>query len=160
MGWSCFCNCRGLRKVSLPATLETIGEAAFWRTGLIELRLSHCERLRVVGALALTACRSLEIFALPWHSFSISCGVFLDTSWARGFSIRRGDLPPLRKVDLIGSGDIDPRYVCEPIVAEVRCFDLDVQMGGWRRLLSADKSMLSEATVFGVKKTVPLRPPM
>jgi hypothetical protein len=122
---------------------------------LIELRLSHCERLQIIEDSALHMCRTLETLTLPSHSFSMSCWVFV-APWERGLD--RYDV--LRKVDLIGSKDYHADTVCVLIVAEARCLDLDVQMGGWGKVLSADKWLLSEASIFGEMKTVPLRPPM
>jgi hypothetical protein len=157
IGEFCFYGDSGLKKVSLPATLETIGESAFCGASLIELRLSHCERLRVVGNATFSECRTLKMLALPSHSFSMPCSVFLSAPWPLNVSI---SLPLLRKVDLIGSGDTAPYDICVLIAAEVRCFDVGVQMDEWGSLLRrADKS-LSEASIFVLKKTVPLPPPM
>jgi hypothetical protein len=158
MGDGCFCGCISLKRVSLPATLETIGELAFCGTSLVELRLCHCEGLRVIGNSAFAQC-SLEILALPSHYFSMSCWVFI-VKWEECGTIDDRCCPLPRKVDLIGSAGIVPDDWGVLTEGEVRCFDFDVQMGGWTRLCNAGKSMMSEANSFGVGRTVPLRPPM
>ena len=77
IGENAFCNCEGLRTVSLPRGLETVRTWAFMGCGgLTEASLP--EGLKEIGVAAFSGCLSLERADLPETLVSLGASAFYD----------------------------------------------------------------------------------
>lgn len=77
IGENAFCNCEGLRTVSLPRELETVGVWAFMDCGgLTEVSLP--EGLQEIGVAAFSGCFSLERADLPDSLVTLGASAFYD----------------------------------------------------------------------------------
>jgi hypothetical protein len=74
---SAFSSCTSLVRVQLPAALEYIGKEAFRETPMIDVNMSHCERLKHIKWKSFGDEKKLQRMALPDHDVNISRG-FVD----------------------------------------------------------------------------------
>lgn len=74
---SFFFSCKKLRKVVLPASLEEIGDFAFYGcSALTDISFANCPNLRSIGESAFTGCVSLSDVHIPGKLSNIGIGAF------------------------------------------------------------------------------------
>lgn len=78
IGADAFAGCTALSGISIPATVTSIGDRAFARSGLTALNLNNLSSLRHIGTQAFAHCLKLREVILPAQA-SLATGVFFDT---------------------------------------------------------------------------------
>lgn len=78
IGERAFCGCASLEGIALPASLTTLGESSFERSGLRQAALAGCSGLRNIGPWTFAHCSLLTAVSLPEGVGSLAEGMFFD----------------------------------------------------------------------------------
>ena len=73
-----FMNCDSLKSVSIPASVESIGQGAFDGSGVKTVTFEENSKLKNIGEAAFMACESLESVSIPASVESIEKAAFSD----------------------------------------------------------------------------------
>jgi hypothetical protein len=135
IGPSALCDCGSLTRISIPASVEVIGECAFKKCEALEQCLiDESSRLMLIGQDAFAKCVSLQSFAIPRNVERIGPGCFSKCMRLSGLKFSSvdclkkivGDVPPLDALGTLGFNEISREFKIELDGSEV-----DFDFPGW-----------------------------
>lgn len=85
---STFSHCTSLHKIVLPDNLETIGESAFYRSGIKQIVIP--QKVTHIGRYAFKECKALTQITVPGSIKSLEEGVFLNCEGLKRVVLSKG----------------------------------------------------------------------